>query len=168
MKISGAPYFGSIRAASEAIGCDARTLLSAINGNPVFSKTAKRICKTLELESSEVLGTEADIETLVDELEHKMNKLIESKADAVMEVQKVINSILKPHEGVGSINDIIDVLRVVIYAYAMRIALQKRDAGELHDTAFFFVDQIAFLAKSLLYSELSGLHRFTESDETTK
>lgn len=168
MKISEAPYFGSIRAASEAIGCDARTLSSAINGNPVLSKTAKRICKALQLDPLDVdildQGTDA---SPVGEEERVAAKSINIKADAVMEAEKTINSIFKSHEGVGSIQDIIDVLRVVIFGYAMKIARQNRAAGESHDAAFLFVDELAFHTKSMLYSELSGLDRIGEPDEPT-
>ncbi len=132
--ISGAPYFGSVPEAAEAIGCDARTLLSAIKGKPVKHRTVALICKTFGLEPTEVIiyvPTEKvpDIDT-----EESDGILTKASKAAFDTAYKAINNTLEQYDAYEP-EEIFKTLVSLISIYAMQISRVDREFSN------YFIDE---------------------------
>lgn len=133
--ISGAPYFGSVAEAAEAIGCDARTLLSAIKGKPVKQRTAALICKSLGLEPKEFIKLEPTKKASDTETDEENPILTKASKAAFEAADNVISETLQQYDAEEP-EEIFKTLVSLIIINAMKISLVDREFSR------YFVDEI--------------------------
>ena len=160
---------------AEKLDCDEGTCRRILKGNPVREKTAEKVCNILELDKFEVIVFELKSHTLQIDLDEQIikyqhvderssfyhrlkvgdNKEIPEVARmAAVAAGQAMDDTFKSHQDNYSVKDVIYVFSALISASSVQIARKSRTVS------LFFVDEIARMAKKVIYTELSKLEVF--------